>query len=138
MVPRDNARAMSQENVEIVRGFYEAFNRGDRDAWARLLASDVELFPLEVGGDRHGAEAVLRGTSEFTSHFASYEVTPERFYDAGDQIVVVLRRSARSDRSPALIEDRFGQLISLRNSLIVRFQSFRGVGEALEAAGLEE
>jgi ketosteroid isomerase-like protein len=81
---------------------------------------------------------VVRVTKEFTSHFASYEVSPERFYDAGDQIVVLLRRSARSARSPALIEDRFGQLISLRNGRIIRFQSFREVSEALEAAGLGE
>jgi ketosteroid isomerase-like protein len=129
---------MSQENVEIVRAFYEAFNRGDREGWARLLGSDVELFPLEVGGHKQGAEGVVRGTSEFISHFASYEVSAERFYDGGDQVVVVLRRSARSARSPALIEDQFGQLISLRNGRIVRFQSFRGVSEALEAAGLVE
>jgi ketosteroid isomerase-like protein len=81
---------------------------------------------------------VVSGQSEFTSHFASYQVSPERFYDAGDQIVVVLRRRARSPRSPALIEDRFGQLISLRDGRIVRFQSFRRVNEALEAAGLRE
>jgi ketosteroid isomerase-like protein len=129
---------MSQENVEIVRGFYEAFNRGDRDGWVRLLGSDVELFPLTISGNKQGVEGVVRVTNEFTSHFASYEVSPEGFHDAGDQIVVVLRRSARSARSPALIEDRFGQLISLRNGRIIRFQSFREVSEALEAAGLGE
>ena len=129
---------MSQENVEIVRRFYEAFSRGDRDGWTRLMSSDVELFPLEAGGHKLGAEGVVRGMDEFTSVFASYEVSPEDFHDAGDQIVVVLRRSARSPRSPAVIEDRFGQVISIRGGRIVRFQSFGRVDEALEAAGLSE
>ena len=52
---------MSQENVEIVRRFYEAFNRGDRDGWTRPTSSDVELFPLEAGGHKLGAEGVVRG-----------------------------------------------------------------------------
>ena len=70
--------------------------------------------------------------------FASYEASPEDFHDAGDQIVVVLRRSARSPRSPAVIEDRFGQVITIRGGRIVRFQSFGRVDEALEAAGLSQ
>jgi ketosteroid isomerase-like protein len=132
---------MSQENVEVVRRFYEAYDRGDRNGWTRLLGSEVELLPLGVeltGGHERGVEGVVRGQSEFTSHFASYEISPERFYDAGDRVVVVLHRKARSARSRALIEDRFGQLISLRDGRIVRFQSFRQVSEALEAAGLRE
>jgi ketosteroid isomerase-like protein len=130
---------MSQENVEIVRGFYEAFNRGDRDGWARLLGSDVEHIPLNIGGSTgRGVEGVVRVISEFTSHFESYEVFPERFYDAGDQIVLLLYRRARSARTRVLIEDRFGQVVSLRNGRIVRFHSFPGVSEALEAAGLSE
>jgi ketosteroid isomerase-like protein len=130
---------MSQENVEIVRRFYEAFNRGDRDGWLRLMSSDVELLAHEIGGGHTvGAEEVARGMDEFTSVFASYEVSPDDFYDAGDQIVVVLRRSATSARSPASIENRFGQVISIRGGRIVRFQSFPRVSEALEAAGLSE
>jgi hypothetical protein len=37
-----------------------------------------------------------------------------------------------------LIEDHFCQLISLEDGRIVRFQSFRRVDDALEAAGLRE
>jgi hypothetical protein len=32
-VQRDTERAMSQENVEIVRQGIDAWNRGDRDEW---------------------------------------------------------------------------------------------------------
>jgi ketosteroid isomerase-like protein len=132
---------MSEENVEIVRRFYEAYNGGNRDGWTRLLGSEVELIPLGVeltGGYARGAESVARAQEAFTAHFASYEISPERFWDVGDQVVVVLRRSARSARSAALIEDHFCQLITLRDGCIVRFQSFRRVNEALEAAGLRE
>jgi ketosteroid isomerase-like protein len=129
---------MSQENIEIVRRFYEAFNRGDVDGWTRLMSPNVEFVSLERGGGAVGAEQLVRDMDELTSEFASYEVFPEDFHDAGEQIVVVLRRSARSPRSPASIEDRFSQVISIQDGRIVRFQSFFGVEEALEAAGLRE
>jgi ketosteroid isomerase-like protein len=34
---------MSQENLEILRSIYEAFNRGDWDAVYRDLYPDVEM-----------------------------------------------------------------------------------------------
>jgi ketosteroid isomerase-like protein len=34
---RDTPWAMSQENVEIVRSLFEAFNRGDIEAGAKLI-----------------------------------------------------------------------------------------------------
>jgi ketosteroid isomerase-like protein len=127
---------MSQEKVELVRRFYEAFNRGDH-AWANLMAPDVELIAHEVGsGQTVGSKGVIRGMEEFTSVFASYEVSPEEFHDAGDQVVVGLRRRVKSARSPTSIEDSFAQVISVRGGRIVRFESFPRVSEALEAAGI--
>ena len=38
---RDTARAMSQENVEIVRAAFEAWNAGDMDALRELYDPDV-------------------------------------------------------------------------------------------------
>ena len=42
---RDDAQKMTQENVEIVRRAYEAFNRGDIDGALADLASDFEYTP---------------------------------------------------------------------------------------------
>jgi ketosteroid isomerase-like protein len=134
---------MSQENLEVVRRYFEAFDRGDVDGWKSLLAPEVEFVPLAsdlMGGPRRGAEAVARTIIEFTGSFAfaSYSLSPEAFYDAGDQVVAVLHRSARSARSSATMEDRFAQLFSLRDGCIVRMRGFRHVHEALEALGLSE
>ena len=46
---RDTARAMSQENVEIVRRAIEAFKRGDRDACSSIADPDFEFDPIEDG-----------------------------------------------------------------------------------------
>jgi len=42
---------MSQENIEIVRQVYEAFNRGDWDAVYRDYAEDAELTTPPRGLD---------------------------------------------------------------------------------------
>ena len=54
---------MSQENVEIVRAGFEAWNAGDMDAWADSLAPDVISRPPEgwpEPGPFIGKEAVVR------------------------------------------------------------------------------
>ena len=130
---------MSQENVEIVRSYFRAYDREDPDAWKALLAPEVEFLPLGLmGGSTSGVDNVAREVSEFTRAFDSYGVSPEAFYDGGDEVVAVLHRRARSARSPAAIDDQFAQWFSLRDGRIVRMQSFRRVQDALEAAGLRE
>jgi ketosteroid isomerase-like protein len=63
---RDTARAMSQENVEIVHRLNEAWNRGDLEAILSFFDRDCEvIFPPEVPepGPFHG-RAELRGWVE--------------------------------------------------------------------------
>jgi ketosteroid isomerase-like protein len=132
---------MSEENVEVVRRYFEAYDRDDVDGWKSLLAPEVEFRPLGarlMGGSSVGREDVARTIIEFLGSFASYSLSPEAFHDAGDQVVVVLRRSARSSRSSAPIEDRFAQLFSLRDGRIIGMRSFPEPHDALEAAGLSE
>ena len=87
----DTGLAMSQENVEIVRRGYEAFNRGDVDGVVGLLAPDFEyvasgLVP-GVGGVYRGAEG-LRGVAEtFWAEFDDPRTEVHELIDAGDQVV---------------------------------------------------
>ena len=42
---RDTERAMSQENVEIVREAMDAYSRGDKDRWTQFIEPELETFP---------------------------------------------------------------------------------------------
>jgi ketosteroid isomerase-like protein len=57
---------MSEENVEIVRSIYEAFNRREWDAMFRETAPDVELTtpPGDPTRGRIGDGRNARGTFE--------------------------------------------------------------------------
>src|SRR5437867_3879562 len=60
---RDTARAMSQENVEVVRASFEAWNAGDMDAFRELYDPGVILRTVEgwpEPGPYVGREAVMR------------------------------------------------------------------------------
>ena len=57
---------MSQENVEIVRRWFETWNRGDLDSFIDLYAIDAELTTSESwveAADRQGASGHRAGSS---------------------------------------------------------------------------
>jgi ketosteroid isomerase-like protein len=72
---RDTARAMSEENVEIVRNGFAAFERGDMEALLRLADEDIVITqPSDVPGlpaQQHGHRGVLE----------AFEVWPELWDD---------------------------------------------------------
>jgi uncharacterized protein len=126
---------MSQENVEVVRSIYAAWLAGTS---ARgFMASDIEYVnpsdAVETG--------TLRGPASFgliRDAYDDVEVRPERFIDAGDEVVVVatLTGTSRGGRVP--IERVQGYVWTIRHGKAVRFRWFNTAPEALEAVGLRE
>jgi hypothetical protein len=146
-VPRDTGRAMSEENVAIVRRVFEEFNRGGPVAVRRagFLASEVVFdgTRAEVPG-----VGVFRGIDEVTTFFEKdwfaafpfedWEIQIEEPIDNGDQVIVTSRQQGRGASSGAGTALTLGNVFTLRRGEIVRIQIFRRPEEALEAAGLSE
>ena len=128
--------AMSEENVELVRRIYDAW---DREESARdFIAADVEYvnpsYAVEPG-TRHGRKrfSAVRYT------FADFKPRVERFIDAGDDKVVVLARYTGTGRSSGVpVAGEHGYVWTVRDGVAVRFRWFESHREALEAAGLPE
>ncbi len=88
---RDTARAMSQENVEIVKAAYDAYNREDWDALAKDAAPGFEVdLSRAVGPWRgvFGLDQGLRVVAEFRETWESARWDPHEFIEAGDLVVV--------------------------------------------------
>ena len=79
---------MSQENAEIVQRAFEAWNRGDIEAYLAYLSSDVEAVP--VGAALEGE--VCRGHNEARAWWQAHSEIWETFCCAP-------RRSSRSAKS---------------------------------------
>jgi ketosteroid isomerase-like protein len=135
---------MSEENVEIVRAIYEAFSRRDWDAVFRDQAPDVEMTtpPGPVAGPNagihRGREEIQGFWEEMLTAFEAWRVEPEKFVERGDQVVAVVKARLQLGDSSVAIENRTGNLWTLRDGKAVSMQIFPKPQEALEAAGLQE
>src|SRR5687767_1345897 len=89
---------MSQENVEVLRRSYEALNRGDLDVAFEAVEPEFELQLPEGGknlGSFHGRDAVTKLFQDYFEVLESFQMEPEEFFEAGDQIVVFVHTPAR-------------------------------------------
>ena len=127
---------MSQENVEIVRRIYGAWDR--EESAGDFMAPDIEYvnpsYAVEPG-TRRGRKSfsVVRETYE------DFEIQGQRFIDAGGDDVVVLAHYTGSGRGSGVpVSGEHGYVWTLREGVAVRFQWFQSHREALEAAGLSE
>lgn len=133
---------MSQENVEVVREIFEAFNRRDWAVWESHHHPEVEWRdPPELpdAGVHHGVGDIRRFFDELFETGDEWRVEVEGVESVGEDRVLMRGRSVlvgRASRMP--LEDAFFQLFDLQDSRVRRVQTFRSSEEALEAAGREE
>ena len=132
---------MSQQNVEIVRRIFDAWNQGDFDAaWA---ACDSELV---IDRSRSLVDSrIYRGTEEVEQFWSDWRNTWEstrweidEYIEAGDDVVVLGRFFGRGAESGVAVEANVTQVMTVRSGKLVRGVLFQSRSEALEAAGLRE
>ena len=130
--------------MEIVRRTIDAWNRRDIDELLAVTDPGIEYVNLptavEPGTRRGVAEVSAVWRAQWDILDGRLEV--HRFFDRGDEIVVLGRLSVRMPRSDAGIDDRLLLSWKLRDWKIIRVEAlgFGGaeVQTALEAAGLSE
>lgn len=132
---------MSQENIEIVRSIYEAFNRGDWDAIFRDMHPDIELTTPEQlpnAGTYRGREECQVFLQDGLAAFEASIIEPEEFFESGDRVVAVYKTRVRPKGSGAEIENRNGQLWTIHDGKVRSVRFFPNPEDALKAAGLSE
>jgi ketosteroid isomerase-like protein len=137
----DRGRVMSQENVEIVRGVYDAFARRDNDAPFAVYAPDIELDFREAGLDGivyHGHEGVRAAFRTWLAPFREFQFQPEEMRDCGDHVLATVHDRGIGRSSGVVVERRHYALWTVRGGKIVSLRLYMDRAEALEAAGLRE
>lgn len=144
---------MSRENVELIRQFQpsdvdlvEVFT-GEHAREAPLVTAGSEFFAadFEVSWiadddqriDYQGLEGFLAGWQDWLEPWSTYWMETEDFIDAGDDVVVFVKVTARTVHGDVLVHHAPAAIWSIRDGKIsaIRFYLDRDV--ALEAAGLE-
>jgi ketosteroid isomerase-like protein len=131
---------VSQENVEIVRAFFEAYNREDFEAALKDAAGNFVLdFSRSLGPYRgvYGLDRIRGLFEEINSTFESVRFEGYEFIDA-DEYVVVPVTTHFVGRDGIEVKARVTHLWTIRDRAVIRVALYQDLREALEAAGLRE
>ena len=125
---------MSQDNVEVIRSIYRAWS--SKESARDLIDPELEYvnpsYAVE-SGTRHDRRAL----GDIREVYPDFRVEPERFVDAGEDIVVI--GIARGTSASGLeAQWRQGYVWTVRDGRAIRFRWFNDPKEALEAVGLGE
>ena len=131
---------MSQENLELTRRVFDAFNRRDLDALLAVMDDDVEIVPRAVAmeGRYHGHEGVLRWQQALFDVFPDWHAEPLEVRDFRDFTMGPVRIRAHGGESRVPVDQVTWQVGEWRNGKLVRYSSHDSEAEALEAVGLSE
>ena len=127
--------------MESMRRLYDAWNRGDLDALAELIAPDATLHPLDYWPEsqtRHGREEILSLLTELRKPLERNEAPAENVVEAGDRLVAAHLWRGLLRGTEDEVEARVGMTLTFREGKIIEARFFRTFDEALEAAGLRE
>jgi ketosteroid isomerase-like protein len=128
---------MSEENVEVVRRMHEAYFRGDFENAMSAFAEDVVW--QDQHGTYHGHEGVAQSTARWTGAWEDLHQEVDDILDTdGDDVVLLLRQSARGKASGAPVESVFGWIYTVTGGKISRVRLFPDADQALKAAGLSD
>ena len=129
---------MSQENVEVAKAAFEAWNAGDMDAFRELCDPEIIMRPPErwpEQGPFVGREAVMRQWEQTRETWDADTVEPiSDFIDIADRVVVrqVWHGVGQGPESNIEVTNVF----TVRKGRIVHQEFFWDHAEALESLGL--
>jgi ketosteroid isomerase-like protein len=130
---------MSQENIQLIRAGFAAFERGDVSQMLDLMADELVVYRADPDGATfHGKEGYFEATAEWTEGFSDWSVVPEEFIDAGDFVVAHVRQTAHLEASGMSVESPFWFVFEVSGAKVTKLSFYARRSEALEAVGLRE
>jgi ketosteroid isomerase-like protein len=123
---------MSESNVELARRGYEAVVRGDLGAVRELLDADVKWHAGDPTAEFacHNRDQAIAFMSQARARAAMGE--PVELIDAGEKVVVVMRRRAEDGKSTELVAN----LTTFRDGKVVEMVHYPNPDDARAAAGV--
>jgi ketosteroid isomerase-like protein len=134
---------MSEQNAEVVRRQFAAFERGGLDALVRFWHPSIEWRAVEGAADDVG---LMRGHDALRRYYQDWIDTldqlradvEEVIFEADERVAVVVRNSGRGRASGVLTEGRFYVACTVRDGQIVSGREYETREQAREAVRLSE
>jgi hypothetical protein len=133
---------MSQENVQAMRGLYDAFNSGDLDTFAQGVGRDLLWNEadnsLYSGGNPYRSFAAVRdGVFEPTARdFDNFRVDLEQLLDAGDHVIGTGRYRGKCKATGKELSTQFCHLLHVdRDGKLDRVQEYADTLDEAQVTG---
>jgi ketosteroid isomerase-like protein len=131
---------VSQANVELLRPFFDAWNRGEMsDEWVRSVwHPDVEFMPLRSAteGPYRGIDGIERFIADTQEVFEKFE-THYEYLDLGERLLVGGTIRVRGAGSGVETDIPAWSVVEFGDGKVLRWEAFGSKAEALRSAGLE-
>jgi ketosteroid isomerase-like protein len=133
---------MSQANLDLVRGIWEADRRGDWKA-VRAAYSDDVVWEDHAGlwgdwGVARGPDGIHQAWRRWYEAFEDVQIEFGEVAHGGDVVVVTYGLGARGRGSGVAVRQTITLMWTLKAGKVVQIRAYTSRDEALEAAGLRE
>ncbi|MCM3870020.1 MAG: nuclear transport factor 2 family protein [Pyrinomonadaceae bacterium] len=129
---------MSQENVNIVRGVYQAFATGDIPSVIAALDPQVEWREAEnfIYADKNpylGPQAVLEGVfMRIGGEWDGFAVSPQEVLDAGEIVIGHGHYSGIYKKNGGAVRAQFAHFFTLHDGKVTKFQQYTDTAQFLQ------
>ena len=129
------------DNVEFMKGLYQAFAAGDVPKVLGSMADDIEWWeaegnPWSPGRAFVGVQEVVEGVlGRIAGEFEGFEVVPERFLSDGDDVVMIGRYRGKGIATGKVLDAQVLHLWTVRGDKVARFQQFVDTRQLADVLG---
>ena len=129
---------MSQENLELTRRAFRAFNDRDLDDLLAMLDDDVEAFPILAGmeGGYRGHDGIRRWWTGLLGTFPDFQAEIVELHDHGDSTTAVLRLRGHGAGSDTPVDATAWHVSLFRHGKCIGWRVYTSEREAHKAVGL--
>ena len=117
-----------QENVQIVKDFFAAMSRGDKQGLLALSAEDIEwIIPGEnwpLAGTHRGHAGLADVLQKASEELEMTYPEPPEFVAQGDRVLVVGVATGKIKATNRAFEDHFVIDITIRNSKLTKIREY--------------
>jgi hypothetical protein len=144
---------MSKQNVELVRGLFEApgvdyvpLYRDDArwaeqaEALAPFVHEGFECVMYALGSEKRyaGLDGLRAFMLDWMAPWATYRIETEKAIDLGERVLLLNRDRGLREGSTQEVEGRIAALFTIRDGKVARIDAYTTRADALEAVGLSE
>lgn len=132
---------MSEANVALVRGVYEAFAAGDVPGVLGRMSPDMvwneaENFPYADGNPYRGPDAIVAGVfARLGGEWDGFAALPEEYLDAGDTVAVLGRYRGTFRATGKPLDAQFAHVWRVADGKAAAFQQYTDTLQAARVTG---